>query len=272
MTASELNEAAVQAALASDWLGRTYHYVESIGSTNDRLKEWLAGGRLLPEGTVLLADYQSAGRGRLDRRWEAPPRTSLLFSVLLRPGWPPEQGSRLTMLASVAVAEAIEAVAGVEVRLKWPNDIMVEHDMRWRKAGGLLNDATIDADGTLATAIMGIGLNVNIPADYLPAGVTLPTSLWVARGQPVARLPLLVACLGRLEHHYDEARRGHSPWPAWNTRLLTLGRPVTVTGIGSGESIIGLAEASDETGRLIVRDESGQRHAVTAGDVTLRQD
>jgi BirA family transcriptional regulator, biotin operon repressor / biotin---[acetyl-CoA-carboxylase] ligase len=272
MAANDLNEAAVRAALTTAWLGRNYHYVERIGSTNDRLKEWAAGDRALPEGTVLLTGFQTAGRGRLERRWEAPPETSLLFSVLLRPGWPAEQGNRLTMLAGVAVAEGVESVTGVAVRLKWPNDIMVEHNGRWRKTGGLLNDAAIDADGTVGSAVLGIGLNVNIPAADLPAASTPAISLLVVCGQPVGRLPLLIACLERLEHHYDSARRGFSPWPVWNERLLTLGQAVTVTSAGSGESLSGQAEATDAAGRLIVRDESGRRHAIVAGDVTLRED
>jgi BirA family transcriptional regulator, biotin operon repressor / biotin---[acetyl-CoA-carboxylase] ligase len=272
MPFNDLNEAAIRAALTTAWLGRNYHYVENISSTNDRLKEWAAGDRALPEGTVLLAGFQSLGRGRMARRWEAPPETSLLFSVLLRPGWPAEQGNRLTMLAGVAVAEAVESVTGLTVRLKWPNDIMVEHNGRWRKTGGLLNDAALDTDGTLASAVLGIGLNVNIPAADLPAASTPATSLLIARGQPVARLPLLIACLERLEHHYDSARRGRSPWSVWNERLITLGQAVTVTSAGTGESLIGLAEATDEVGRLIVRDQFGRRHVIAAGDVTLRQD
>lgn len=270
MTGDELHEAVVRAELTTQWLGRHYHYVESIGSTNNRLKEWLADGSNPPAGTVLLTDHQTAGRGRLDRRWEAPPATSLLFSILFRPGWPAEKSGRLTMLAGLAVAEAIEAVAGLDVRLKWPNDIMLRQDGGWAKAAGLLLDAVVENGKTLESAVLGIGINVNIPIEALPEAITPPTSLLVACGRPVARRPLLLACLNQLEHHYDAAGRGISPWAAWNERLITLGRAVTVTAAGTKETLTGVAEATNEMGHLIVRDGAGHRHTVTAGDVTLR--
>lgn len=271
MNADELHEIAVRADLTTAWLGRNYHFVERIGSTNDRLKEWLADGRHPPAGTVLLTDYQTAGRGRLDRRWEAPPATSLLFSVLFRPGWPVERSGWLTMLAGLAVAEAIETVTGLNVRLKWPNDIMILQAERWAKVAGLLLDAVVGDRETLESAILGIGLNVNIPAEALPEAVTPATSLLVAGSHPVARRPLLVACLERLEARYEAAERGHSPSVAWNERLMTLGQPVTVTAAGTGETVAGVAEATDEWGRLIVRDAAGRRHTIAAGDVTLRE-
>jgi len=270
MTGDELHYSVVRAELTTQWLGRNYRYIESIGSTNDRLKEWLADGSNPPAGTVLLTDYQTAGRGRLDRRWEAPPATSLLFSVLFRPGWPAEKSGRLTMLAGLAIAEAIETVTGLDVRLKWPNDIMLRQDDSWAKVAGLLLDAVVSDGQTLESAILGIGVNVNIPSGALPEAITAPTSLLVACGQPVARRPLLLACLERLEHHYNAAERGLSPWAAWNERLITIGRAVNVTAAGTGQSLAGLAEATDELGRLIVRDETGRRHTIAAGDVTLR--
>lgn len=270
MASDELSEMIVQPALVTRWIGRTYRYVPRIGSTNDQLKQWLADSDRHPAGTVLLTDYQTAGRGRLDRRWEVPPATSLLFSVLLRPDWPAEQGGWLTMLAGVAVAEAIEAITGLKARLKWPNDIMIEQHDRWHKVAGLLLDAVLNEAGHLASAILGIGMNVNIPAEALPEAITPATSLLVARGQPVERLPLFLACLERLERQYDAADAGRSPWAAWNDRLITLGQMVTVSAAGTRVTFTGLAEATDEQGYLIVRDQTGRRHRLAAGDVTLR--
>jgi BirA family biotin operon repressor/biotin-[acetyl-CoA-carboxylase] ligase len=266
---NDLSESEVRAALTTAWLGRPYHYLTSTGSTNDQLKAW-AADLAYPAGTVLLADYQSAGRGRLDRRWEAPPGTSLLFSTLLRPGWPAERGPWLTMLAGLAAAEAIEAVAGLPARLKWPNDVMLNCDGGWRKMGGLLLDATLGSGGRLESAILGIGLNVNVPEAALPAAVTPATSLLAAGGQPVARRPLLVALLARLEQRYDAAGAGRSPRAEWQEQLITVGRPVSVSAAGSGEVLTGVAEGVDEWGQLIVRDAAGGRHVIAAGDVTLR--
>jgi BirA family biotin operon repressor/biotin-[acetyl-CoA-carboxylase] ligase len=267
--ARELQEAAVRAEMATGWLGRPYFYVETIDSTNDRLKAW-AADPAYPAGTVLLTDYQSAGRGRLDRRWEAPPGTSLLFSVLLRPGWPAERGAWLMMLAGLAVAETVEDVAGLPARLKWPNDVVIAYEGEWRKTCGLLLDATLAPDERLATAVVGIGLNVNIPAAALPEASTPATSLLVAGGRPVARRPLLLALLNRLERYYEAADAGQSPWAAWNERLITIGRPVVVSAAGPADALSGVAEGADEWGRLLVRDAAGRLHAVAAGDVTLR--
>lgn len=264
-----LDEASVLGELATAWLGHPYHYVTSIDSTNDRLKTW-AADPARTAGTVLLAEYQSAGRGRLDRRWEAPPGTALLFSTLLRPGWPARRGAWLTMLAGLAAAEAIEGVAGLPARLKWPNDVLVEQDGQWRKTGGLLLDATLDGE-RLATAIVGIGLNVNVPAVDLAAFATPATSLLAAGGRVVARRALLADLLGRLEHAYVAADAGQSPVGAWSARLQTLGQPVTVTAAGSAEPLLGVAAGVDAYGRLLVHDAAGQLHTVAAGDVTLRQ-
>ena len=258
----------MSAALTTQWLGRAYRYAAEVDSTNDQMGRWAAGGA--PPGAVLLADYQSAGRGRLDRRWDAPPATSLLLSVLLRPtGWPAERGAWLTMLAGLAAAEAVETVAGLPARLKWPNDVLIEYDGEWRKAGGLLLDAALKGD-RLATAILGIGLNVNIPAEALPDFATPATSLLAAGGRPVARRALLVDLLVRLEAHYEAADAGQSPAAAWSARLLTLGRAVTVSAAGSAAPLAGMAEGVDAWGRLLVRDAAGQVHTVAAGDVTLR--
>ncbi len=265
----ELDEASVRAELATAWLGRAYHYATSIDSTNNLLKEW-AGDPAHPAGTVLLADYQSAGRGRLERRWEAPPGAALLFSVMLRPGWPARQGAWLTMLAGLAVADAIERATGLTARLKWPNDVMLDHDGAWRKVGGLLLDATLDATGRLEWAILGVGLNVNVPAAALPAAATPPISLQIAGGRPIPRQPLLLALLEELERRYDAADAGRSPWAEWNARLMTIGRLVRVSAAGSSAALEGLAEGTDEWGQLLVRDAAGRQHAVAAGDVTLR--
>ncbi len=281
----DLSEAAVGATLTTAWLGRVYRYLPRTGSTNDDLKAWAAGiapapplansrpapASPAPHGAVLATGYQSAGRGRLDRRWDAPPDTSLLLSLLLRSGdWPAERGPWLTMLAGLAVAEAIEVVVGLPARLKWPNDVVLAHDEGWRKVCGLLLDTTLDAAGRLETAVVGIGLNVNIPAGQLPAAITPPTSLLVAAGRVVARRPLLAALLAMLERHYERVAAGHSPAEAWSARLITLGQRVQVTAAGAGTPLVGLAEATDAWGRLLVRDDAGRQHTIAAGDVTLR--
>lgn len=265
----ELHETAVQPRLTTQWIGRSYRYFASVGSTNTLLKE-AATAQALPAGAVFLTDYQSQGRGRLERRWEAPPGTSLLLSVLFRPQWPAERLSWLTMIAGLAVAEAMEAAAVVPVALKWPNDVVIEHKGVWRKVCGLLLEGTITAEERLAYAVLGVGMNVNITAAQLPAASTPPISLLVAAGRPISRLELLVAFLARLEQRYATADAGESPQPAWNRRLVTLGREVIVSRVGEAETLTGVAEDTDEWGQLRVRDAVGRIHTVAAGDVTLR--
>lgn len=273
MTDDELEEDVVRAELTTAWLGRPYLYVPAIESTNDRLKSW-AADPAYPSGTVLLTDYQSAGRGRLGRRWEAPPGTSLLFSTLFRPGWPARQGAWLTMLAGPAVAEAVERVTGLTAALKWPNDVVLPvgpaAGREWRKVCGLLLEATLDTDGRLTSAVLGIGLNVNIPAGALPAAATPATSLLAAGGDFVPRRALLIALLETLEARYEAIQAGWSPAREWGERLVTLGQRVEVTAVGATAPLIGLAEGTDEWGQLLVRDDDGRLHAVAAGDVTLR--
>ncbi len=272
MLDTDLSGDTVLSHLKTRWLGQTYEFVPEIGSTNDELKRRAAGGGPAepPDGAVLLTDYQSAGRGRLDRRWEAPPGSSLLFSTLLRLNWSPEQAGWLTMIAGLSAARAIETTTGIAARLKWPNDVVVEAGGEWCKLGGLLVDTVLGSGGQVETAVLGIGLNVNIPQAALPEAATPPTSLLAIRQEPVERLPLLVACLSELERWVDTARGGSSPATAWNGMLVTLGQAVTVSDAGQGEPLRGMAEATDSWGRLLVRDTAGKLHTIAAGDVTLR--
>lgn len=261
----ELRETAVHRALTTRWLGRSYRYFAQIGSTNDALKAALE----LPAGTLFLTDYQSQGRGRLQRRWLAPQGSSLLLSLLFRPQWPPEQAQWLTMLASVAAAAAVEAATGLAVGVKWPNDLVVQMAGVWHKFSGLLLEGELGDDGRFQHIILGIGINVNIPADDLPEAVTPATSLLAATGHSFSRLDLLADFLRRLEISYEQAESGISPHAGWQERLVTLEQLVQVT--RSGQSALhGRAEGSDEWGRLLLRDEAGQLHKIAAGDVTLR--
>ncbi len=264
-----LQETAVLSRLSTRWLGRHYHYFPAIPSTNDYLKQRLAEvGQELPHGMVVLADYQSRGRGRLQREWVAPAGTSLLLSMLFWPDWPPEQGNWLAMMGSVAAAEAMEELTGVSVGIKWPNDLMIELDGVWHKVSGLLLEGNLDENGRLQSAILGIGMNVNMAADQLPPAVTPATSLLIASGHPMDRVALLVAFLARMEQYYEAAVAGTSPRPAWHDRLITIGQMVQVS--GQMWQVKGVAEGTDEWGRLLVRAENGRLHTIAAGDVTLR--
>ncbi|MFQ5399821.1 MAG: biotin--[acetyl-CoA-carboxylase] ligase [Anaerolineae bacterium] len=271
MTA-ELSAERVQAALKTRWLGRPYHFYPVAASTNDLLKQWAAAGtdREPAAGTALLADYQSSGRGRLGRSWVAPAGSSLLLSILFRPDWPATQAHWLTMMASTAAAVAVERVCSLAVGVKWPNDLVLSVDGAWRKFSGLLLEGNINADGRFTSAVLGIGINVNIPPDQLPQTPFTATSLQAAVGRPVSRLELLLTFLERLEPLYEAAAAGRSPQTEWNRRLVMLGQEVEVTHRDGRLIAQGIAVGTNEWGQLLVRDNAGNLHPIAAGDVTLR--
>ena len=265
--------AAVSQALNTQWLGKSCQVLPEVDSTNDLLKQMVrqGDGGTPPTGFVLLTDYQRQGRGRLERRWEAPPRSSLLLSMLFRPNWTVAQMNWLTMLVSLAAAEAIADHTNLSVGIKWPNDVMVQQANNWSKVSGILQEGDFDADGRLQWAIVGIGINVNIPADQLPKSDTPASSLYAATGQMVPRLPLLATFLNRVEQLYDWVADGRSPQPDWQNKLITLGQPVQVTHSKTSQTFRGIAEGTNSAGHLLVRDAADRLHTVTAADVTLRQ-
>jgi BirA family biotin operon repressor/biotin-[acetyl-CoA-carboxylase] ligase len=170
-------------------LGRPYLYVDVVPSTQRLLSDDLS------EGAVAVTDEQTEGRGRLGRRWFSPPGVSLLFSVLLEPSLEVARFPELSLVAGRAVADAIAAVAGVDPTIKPPNDVLVDG----RKVAGILAEAR---DGRV---LLGIGVNVNVPAEELPADADTPaTSLLASTGKPVDRADLLVEILDRLERAYDD--------------------------------------------------------------------
>lgn len=168
--------------------GRPYAYLERCESTQREL------GADAPEGAVAVAEEQTAGRGRLGRRWLAPARTSILVSVNLRPTVPSERLPELSLVAGRAAADAIAEVAGIDPELKFPNDVLIGG----RKVAGVLAEAR---DGRV---VLGIGVNVNVARAELPGDVDTPaTSLLVESGRRVDRAHLLAALLERLEGRYD---------------------------------------------------------------------
>lgn len=257
----------IQNILTTSWLGRNFHYLTAVASTNNLLKE-LAGERV-PAGTMVLTDFQSQGKGRLNRRWEAPPGTSLLVSLLFRPNWPAQQAHWLTMIAGIAAVSAVREETNLTPALKWPNDLVIQVNGQWRKFGGLLLEANFEND-RLTYAVLGSGINVNIPLEALPEANTPATSLLAVVGQPVNRLPLLNRYLLALERLYESAESGQSPHSTWRDLLMTLGRPVRASGQPLPTPIEGLAKDVDEWGRLLIEDENGRLHTLAVGDITLR--
>jgi BirA family biotin operon repressor/biotin-[acetyl-CoA-carboxylase] ligase len=223
-----------------------------VGSTNQVATALAADG--VPEGVVVVADSQTDGRGRRGRSWYAPPRSSLLLSVLLRPDLPATHVPLTTVAMALAAAKGCQDVADVAPLLRWPNDLVV----RGRKLGGILAEAVQDA------VIVGLGVNVNWEHEVPPdSGVALDSLV----GAPVDRSHLLTSILRHLESVY-----GHLGEPGGPTRMLedyrsrsaTLGQRVRVE-LPNGR-VVGEAVDVTAEGHLVV-DESGRRHVMTAGDV-----
>jgi BirA family biotin operon repressor/biotin-[acetyl-CoA-carboxylase] ligase len=234
----------------------------------------------VPDGTVVIADRQSAGRGRHDRSWMSEPGKDILCSVVLLPRV--ALAGELLMLAALAVVDVGEFY-GIDAGIKWPNDVQV----RGKKLAGVIAESKTGPDGAGGTgdqasfdgaasgdftAVMGIGLNVNFDprgrADTAPES----TSLAVELGRDVDRYEAFSELLGSLDRRYAAITAGGTVLPDWREKLTTLGREVTIVGGASGSSIDlhGIAQDVDSMGRLIVRDENGRDWPVAAGEVTVR--
>ena len=260
-----LSVASIEKGLTTAFIGRKIICYRSIGSTNDVAKELASQGAT--EGTLVIADEQTVGKGRLGRHWLAPPGTSLLTSLIFRPDLAVHQAQRLTMICSLAVVEAIETVTGLAAAIKWPNDIMVQG----KKAGGILTELGATG-GRLHYAVVGLGLNVNLDFEAVEAMRDLAatsTSLSQELGREVSRLALLWMILENVEGRYQRLQAGELPHDEWASRLVTLHHHVTVdTPQGT---VGGWAEGVDADGALILRTNRGEHQRILAGDVTLRK-
>lgn len=254
-------------SLTTHWLGKPVFTYPEITSTNERLKEMASEGAA--EGTLVLAEYQSQGKGRLSRSWIAPKGSSLLFSLLFRPEWSMEQANWLVMMAGLSAKESIQSVLGLDVQLKWPNDVLVTIENKGYKVAGLLLEL-LSRKNEITAAILGIGINVNNEGFEIPEAPMPTASLRDALGYPVHRLPILVKFLGLMEKFYDVANRGKSPQADWEKALVTIGAEVTVSNGGSDSTVAGQAIGTDKFGHLLVRDKYATIHKISAGDVTLR--
>ncbi|MFI1155898.1 biotin--[acetyl-CoA-carboxylase] ligase [Streptomyces sioyaensis] len=267
-----LNATALRRALVRPGsLWTSLDVVPATGSTNTDLAERAARGEAA-EGAVLVAEEQSAGRGRLDRAWSAPPRSGLFFSVYLTPRVPVERWGWLPLLAGVATATAVSRAAGIDTALKWPNDLLVTSAEESggsgaageRKAGGILAERAGDG------VVVGIGLNVSLTAAELP--VPTAGSLALAGARTTDRDPLLRAVLRALEHWYGEWQTADGDpaasrlQEAYAAGCATLGRSVRAELPGGGD-LTGEAVAIDGDGRLVLATADGVQQPVGAGDI-----
>lgn len=243
-------------------LGGVVHYVDTLESTNDTARELALGGA--GEGTVVIAERQTRGRGRLGRAWASPPHRNLYLSLVLRPRIPAPQAPQLALVVGLATAEAARDWAPA-AGLKWPNDVVIGG----RKVAGILTE--MDASGTdVRFVVAGIGVNLNSASDDFPPELRdRAVGLCSAAGAAVDRAAFTAALLARLETRYDEyLRRGFAALrPAWEQLSCLQGKRVCVAeGARRTEGVV--AGLSDE-GVLRLVDAAGREVSVLAGDVTV---
>ena len=249
--------------LNTSFMGRDLLFYDTLPTTMDVADMKAMSGAA--EGTVVLADDQTAGRGRFDREWIVEKGAAIAVSIILRP--PPPVSARLHIVSSLAVARAIETATDLKPAIKWPNDVLLDG----KKTSGILLTSNRGRDGK-AYVNAGIGINVNQAPESL-AGITPPaTSLRVQAGQPVSRLEVFCALLHHIEKLYLEALSGSDLLDLWRSYLVTLGQNVRVQ--WRREDMLGFveegrAEDIDEFGRLLLRTTEGELKTLASGEVTL---
>jgi len=243
-------------------IGREIFFYETVGSTNTVASD-LAEKTI--EGAVVIADSQQKGRGRLGRKWESPPGVNIYMSIILRPKIESKEATLITIMAAVACATALRRVTGLHVTIKWPNDLMVSD----KKIGGILSELKTD-HGRIISAIVGIGMNVNVGIDAYPADVQeIATSVKNETGMSYSREVVISEILNEIDYWY-KILNGMGKGILlleWQKLTSTLGREVKVT-VGK-ETFTGLAESIDSEGMLILRLPSGMLKKINSGDLTI---
>lgn len=258
-----LCEADLSYGLRPKRIGRKIVCVEETDSTNQLA--FRAAEEGAEDGTVVLADFQTGGKGRLGRRWESPPGVNVYCSVILRPPILPLNAPQLTFLSAVVVARTIEESTSLSPRIKWPNDILING----RKVAGLLNEMSAETD-TIHWLVLGIGVNINMSREQFPDDLRYPaTSLLLENGSPVSRVTFTRSLISLLDALYDVfIINGFDPIrEEWLARSTIQGKKVRVA---TGErDVEGTVTGIDPDGALILSLSDGVLHRVLAGDVTI---
>lgn len=257
------NKRELEQGLKTKTMGQSIYFYEETDTTNNRARELALEGA--PEGTLVVAEKQTAGRGRRGKVWESPLGTGIWMSLVLRPQIMPAEASVLTLLCGLATAEAIKAETGLSAGIKWPNDILING----KKAVGVLTEMDCEMS-EVHFVIPGIGINVNT-ASFPPEIADIATSLYLECGKTVSRRRLVHKVLERLEEHYETFLRTGSftaMLEDYRKHCITLGKEVHVLG---REPFF--AEALDITpeGELLVRRaDNGKEEVVFSGEVSIR--
>ena len=266
--ADMLSESEIASRLKTKWAGRKLYYYASTGSTNTDAKRLGEEGE--PHGTVVVADIQTAGKGRRGRSWQTLSGTALSFTLLLRPDFVPDKASMITLVMALSVAEAVEEITGAATGIKWPNDIV----MNRKKICGMLTEMTMTPEmDEIQYVVVGAGINVNNmgPEEFLEEVRPTATSLRIETGQQYNRACLLDKVLQRFEENYAIFLKTldlSGLQERYQAHLLNMGAQVRV--LDPAGEYTGTAEGIDTQGELIVVRENGARTPVYAGEVSVR--
>lgn len=244
-------------------LGKDIQYYKEVISTNNQAK--FAAQQDAGEGTIIVSEAQTSGRGRLARGWYSPAEKGIWFSVILRPHFLPQEAPKCTLLAAVAIVKAIETITEIQVGIKWPNDILYNK----LKLVGILTEMNAEMD-CINYIIIGMGINVNIQKNEFPLELQhIATSLAIIKGKKISRVQLLNEILFQIETLYNiaQAEGFVKILEEWKKYSVTLGKTVDVIGIN--DTFAGLAMDIDEDGALLVKTKAGIKR-VLAGDVSIR--
>jgi BirA family biotin operon repressor/biotin-[acetyl-CoA-carboxylase] ligase len=258
-----LNEKSLKQALSGKYFGHKLYYFTETGSTND--DAFSSGNEGAPEGTIVIADRQNQGKGRMQRLWHSPSGSNIYTSIILRPQIQLSKSSQIPILAGVAVAETLNSYCPDKVWLKWPNDVLIDG----KKVCGILAQMKISTD-EIDFIVMGIGINVNLNHEQFPQDIRdIATSLSIETGREVSRLELIISLYENLEKWYKHLlQNGFGPIrEKWLKMTPMIGQTVQV--IFKDEKIAGKATGLDEDGSLILLTTENKEIKVSAGDATI---
>lgn len=255
------NETTIADQIHTKWVGKTVHFARETDSTNLWIKRLAKEGA--SEGTLALAEFQSAGRGRLGRSWEVPEGTSVMMSILLRPKFEPQYAPTLTLVMGMAVAKAVKSL-GFDVSIKWPNDVVVSH----KKICGILTEMGV-RDGKIDYAVIGVGINVNIK-EFPEEMADKATSLYLESGKEFDRSQIPGLVMEAFEEYYEKFAATcdlSGLKEEYESILANYNQPVRVL---AKEPYEGVARGITDGGELLVEKTDGTIVAVSAGEVSVR--
>ncbi|MCM3713564.1 biotin--[acetyl-CoA-carboxylase] ligase [Alkalihalobacillus oceani] len=259
----EIQPHEVKVSLQTKWLGHEQTYYEAVSSTQSVAHRLAQEGAV--EGHLVVANEQTAGKGRLGRKWYSRAGSTISMSLILRPELPPQRTPQLTLLAAVAVVRAIKQETGIDCSIKWPNDILING----KKLVGILTEMQSEPD-VVHSVIIGIGINVNqTPDEFADEIETVATSLAIEKGASIKRAPLIAAILNQFEVLYElYISSGFSAIRSlWEAHSISIGTHLYAR--TTKEVIYGYAQGITDEGALLLKDEAGKTHQIYSADIEI---